>query len=127
MPSAKPIGFVKQDESLYTLMERVKGYTWTSRDKEILKQQGLTDQDEEPIKRQIEEKMHELRNKYEEFGIYRKWKHSDMVFDLDLEHKKIISITPVDWEKSHLDLQKMKNKTGQEDKTIIKEILSLKT
>lgn len=130
LPSARPIGFVKQGDDLYILMERVSGYTWTKRDKEALGRLGLTAEDQEPIQKQIEEKMNELKNRFEEFGIYRKWKHKDMVFDLDVESKRIISIIPVDWEKTYLDIAKLTQRISNfspENQQKIKEILSLKT
>lgn len=130
LPSAKPIGFVEQDNDLYTLMERVKGYAWTKRDKEALSQFGLTTQDQEALQRQIEEQMSALREKYEKFGIYRKWKHKDMVFDLDIEHKAVTGIVPVDWEGSHLDREKLMQRISNfspEQRQKIEEILSLKT
>lgn len=130
LPSAKPIGFVEQDNDLYTLMERVKGYTWTKRDKEALGQRGLTVEDQEPIQRQIEEQMSVLKEKLEAFGIYRKWKHKDMVFDLDIENKTITDIVPVDWEGSFLDREKLMQRISNfspEQRKKIEEIISLKT
>ena len=130
LPSAKPIGFVKQKTDLYILMERVKGYTWTKRDKEVLGKLGLTAEDQEPIQRQIEEQMNVLKEKLEEFGIYRKWKHKDMVFDLDVENKRVTNIVPVDWEKSYLDLEKLRQRIlnfSPEKRQKIEEIILLKT
>lgn len=130
LPSAKPIGFVKQGENLYTLMERVRGFTWTERDKEILGRQGLTAEDQEPIQKQIEELMDESKKKYEEFGIYRKWKHKDMVFDLDTESKRVTKITPVDWERSYLNVEKLTQRISHFSPKIrakIWEIITLKT
>lgn len=130
LPSAKPIGFVEQGDDLYTLMERVKGYTWTKRDKEALGKLGLTAEDQEPIQRQIEEQMSVLKEKLEEFGIYRKWKHKDMVFDLDIESKTVTGIIPVDWEGSHLDKEKLMQRISNyspEDRQKIEEITLLKT
>lgn len=130
LPSAKPIGFVKQGNGLYTLMERVRGYTWTKRDKEVLGKLGFTTNDQESIQRQIEEQMDELKEKFEEFGIYRKWKHKDMVFNLDVENKIVTNIVPVDWERSHLDIGKMMQGLSDfslEDRQKIEEIISLKT
>lgn len=130
LPSAKPIGFVEQDDDLYTLMERVRGYAWTKRDKEALGKLGLVMEDEELIQRQIEEQMSELKDKYEEFGIYRKWKHKDMIFNLDVENKTVTVIVPVDWEGSHLDRGKLMQRISSflpEQRQKIEEIISLKT
>ncbi len=127
--SAKPIGFVEQGDNLYILMERVKGYTWTKRDKEVLGKLGFTADDQEPIQRQIEEQMNALKEKFEEFGIYRKWKHKDMVFDLDIENKRVTNIVPVDWERSYLDTKKLMQRISNfspEKRQKIEEIISLK-
>jgi len=130
LPSAEPMGFVKQGDELYTLMERVRGYTWTRRDKEALGKLGLTTEDQEPIQRQIEEHMSALKEKLEVFGIHRKWKHKDMVFDLDIESKTVTGIVPVDWEGSHLDREKLMQRISNfspEQRQKIEEIISLKT
>lgn len=44
--------------------------------------------------------MSELQKKFEQEGIIRDWKLSDMVFDIDIENKDIRSLTPVDWERT---------------------------
>ncbi len=129
LPSAKPIGFVEQGDNSFTLMERVRGYTWTKRDKEVLGKLGLTTEDEGPIQRQIEEHMSAFKEKLEEFGIYRKWKHKDMVFGLDVGLKTVTGIVPVDWEGSHLDKEKLIQRISSfspEDRQKIEEIISLK-
>ncbi len=129
LPSAKPIGFVEQGDEFYTLMEKAKGYTWTKRDKEVLGKLGLASGDQETIQKQIEEQMNILKEKFERFGIYRKWKHKDMVFEIDIRKKKITNITPVDWEKSYLDIKKLRQRISDlplEKQQKIEEILSLK-
>lgn len=111
-------------------MERVRGYTWTKRDKEVLGKLGFTTDDQESIQRQIEEQIDELKEKFEEFGIYRKWKYKDMVFNLDVENKIVTNIVPVDWEKSHLDTEKLMQRISNfspEERQKIEEIISLKT
>lgn len=130
LPSAKPIGLVRQGSELYTLMERLKGYTWTKRDKEALSRLGLMTDDEDLIKRQIEEQMSALKERYETFGIYRKWKHKDMVFSLDIESKTVTGIVPVDWEGSYLDREKLIRAISNfspEQRQKIEEIIPLKT
>ncbi len=129
LPSAKPIGFIEQEDEMYALMERLKGYTWTKRDKEALGKLGLTMEDEELIQRQIEDQMSALKKKFEEFGIYRKWKHKDMIFDIDVENKTVTGIVPVDWEGSHLDRKKLMQRISNfspEQRQKIEEIISLK-
>jgi len=74
--------------------------------------------------------MSALKEKLEEFGIYRKWKHKDMVFNLDVVRKTVTGIVPVDWEGSHLDKEKLMQRIlnfSPEQRQKIEEIISLKT
>jgi len=130
LPAAKPIGFVNQGGNMFTLMEQVQGYTWTRRDKDVLGQEGLTAEDQESIREQIEDLMSELKTQFDEFGIYRTWKHKDMVVELDTDNKKVNNITPVDWEKSHLDVDKLTQRIASfspEQQQEILDLVSLKT
>jgi len=129
LPTAEPIGFLKQNNKVYNLMEKLKGYTWTKRDKEKLFEMGFSEKDEKPIKNQIIVLMQDLKDQYEEFGIYRKWKYKDMVFDIDFENKNVTDIVPVDWEKSYIDRDKLMKKISdfpQEKIEEIKKIILLK-
>ena len=112
LPTAESVASIKQGDDMYTLMKRVDGYTWTDRDRKELAEKGFTKDDEDRIRRQIIEKMKILEKKFDEFGIYRKWKstkdgsvkwkYKDMVFRLDKDGN-VAEIVPVDWERSHVD------------------------
>ncbi len=141
LPTAEPVAFIKQGDDMYTLMKRVEGYTWTDRDRKELAGKGFTKEDEERIKGQIIEKMKTLEKKFDEFGVYRKWKstkdssvkwkYKDMVFRLD-ETGNVSEIIPVDWERSHVDASKIMEKIRDKDSGFskkqlqkIRDILSL--
>ena len=40
-------------------------------------------------------------------GIIRKWKLKDMVLDVDFESKKVVGITPTDWERTKINSNKL--------------------
>jgi len=100
LPAARPIARVEQGGTHLIVMERVSGFRWDSESENYLRREGYTDEDIENIKRQVEERMLELKSKFEEAGVERKWKVADMIFDIDIPNKKIIKITPVDWERT---------------------------
>ena len=50
--------------------------------------------------------MEELQSQFEEAGITRGWKLKDMVFDIDVENKRIVGMTPTDWERTKIDKER---------------------
>jgi SpoVK/Ycf46/Vps4 family AAA+-type ATPase len=88
-------------------MEKVQGIGWYEKDALHLKEKGYTDEDIEALKRQAEEQMLALQARFEEAGIERGWKLKDMIFDIDIESKTIRGITPVDWERTKINKEKL--------------------
>ncbi len=107
LPSPRPIAKAEQDGSHLIIMEKAQGIGWHGKDTRHLKENGYTDNDIETLKQQAEEKMTALQKNFEEAGIERGWKLKDMIFDLDVENKTIRSITPVDWERTKINQEKL--------------------
>lgn len=112
LPTANPIGYTIQATDSYIIMEKVNGFTWTKKDFQKLKEQGLPSEGKELIRNQIEILMQELNEVFEKFGIFRKWKQEDMIFDFDIANSQVTKITPVDWEWAHLDMKKLSQSTS---------------
>lgn len=112
LPTANPIGYTIQAKDIYIIMERISGLTWTKEDFQKLKEQGLSSGGKEMIRNQIEILMQELNEVFEKFGIFRKWKQEDMIFDFDITNSQVTKITPVDWEWAHLDMRKLSQSTS---------------
>ena len=51
--------------------------------------------------------MIELQQHFEEAGIIRSWKLKDMIFNIDIENKRINGIVPTDWERTKIDEKKL--------------------
>jgi hypothetical protein len=100
LPAPKTIARASEGSSHLIVMERVQGVRWT--DRKLLKEHGYTKEDIEQLTKQAENKMAELKRKFDENGIIRGWKLKDMVFDIDFANKEIKSITPVDWERTKI-------------------------
>ena len=107
LPAPKPIAKVEQRGMHLIIMEKAGGIGWYEKEALKLKERGYTDEDIENLKKQAEQKMEELKQKFEEAGIHRGWKLKDMIFDIDFENKKIKKITPVDWERTKIDQIKL--------------------
>ncbi|MDO8489829.1 MAG: hypothetical protein Q7S47_00260 [bacterium] len=122
LPTANPIGYTMQSGDTYIIMERVRGLTWTKKDFQKLKEQGLPSGGKELIRNQIEILMQELNKVFEKFGIFRKWKQEDMIFDFDNTSNRVTKITPVDWEWAHLDMEKLAQNTASFSPEIQQEI-----
>lgn len=106
LPAPAPIAKIQKGEESLILMERAKGLTIFDDDLEAsLAEHGYTEEDKELLKRDAEQKMRELQERFEKAGVKRKWKLADMVFQVDFTQKKIIGITPVDWERTETLIQ----------------------
>jgi hypothetical protein len=107
LPTPRPIAKVEQSGAHLIVMEKVQGIGWYEKDALHLKEKGYTDEDIEALKRQAEEQMLALQARFEEAGIERGWKLKDMIFDIDIESKTIRGITPVDWERTKINKEKL--------------------
>ena len=102
LPAAKPIAKAEQANTHLIVMERIPGLRWSERDSLNLKEKGYSDEDIATLTTEAEQKMNELKTQFDESGVIRNWKLKDMVFEVDVENKKIISIVPTDWERTKI-------------------------
>lgn len=104
LPCARPILKAEQEGEHLIIMERIPGTRWAEKDllrlEPQLKQEGYSDEDIEDLKKQAGKQMEEMKKKFAEAGITRKWKLKDMVFDIDIKNKRVRKITPTDWERT---------------------------
>jgi len=107
METVTSIGLPAPHPVAKIVMEKVQGLGWREKDALKLKEKGYSDEDIENLKRQAETMMVELQQRFEEAGIIRGWKLKDMIFDIDIENKKINKIVPVDWERTKIDAKKL--------------------
>lgn len=107
LPAPRPVAKVEQQGMHLIVMEKVQGIGWYEKDALKLKEKGYSDEDIENLKGQAEIMMAELQQQFEEAGIVRGWKLKDMIFDIDIENKRINRIVPVDWERTKIDAEKL--------------------
>ncbi|MFA6445952.1 MAG: hypothetical protein WCW14_01740 [Candidatus Paceibacterota bacterium] len=102
LPSAKIVARVEQDGMYLILMERIPGLRWHELKSLNLGDVGYSEEDINILKCSAEKQMGELRERFEELGIVRNWELKDMVIEIDIPNKKIISIIPTDWERTKI-------------------------
>ena len=102
LPAAKPIAKVEQDGVHIIVMERIPGIRWPEKENLKLKEQGFSDEDILALMAEAEQKMNELKIRFEQSGIVREWKLKDMIFQIDFENKKITAVIPTDWERTKI-------------------------
>ncbi len=83
-------------------MERIPGVRWSERDSLNLKEKGYSDEDIQQLMNSAEQKMNDLKIQFEQAGVMRGWKLKDMVFQIDIENKKIVRLVPTDWERTKI-------------------------
>lgn len=102
LPAAKPVAKAEQAGTHIIVMERIPGLRWSEKDSLNLKEKGYSDEDIATLMTEAEQKMSELKARFDEAGVIRGWKLKDMVFEVDIENKKIISMVPTDWERTKI-------------------------
>mgnify|MGYP001595937491 CR=1 FL=1 len=103
LPAPAPIARIQKEDEFLILMERAEGFTiFDPALQEIFQEKGYSEKDKEELKKDAEGAMAELQSRFEQAGVQRKWKLSDMVFQVDFSTKKITGITPVDWERTEI-------------------------
>jgi len=99
LPAARPIAKVEQADKKIIVMERIPGIRWSERDS-LVHDKGFSKKEAEDLMVQAERMMNDLKKKFDDAGITRKWKLQDMVFQIDYENKKFLSVVPTDWERT---------------------------
>lgn len=101
LKTAQPIAYIDGGTQQMFLMEALPGTRWIKQTKRLLKKEhGYSDEDLAFISYQIQEKATEMEKIYAEQGVFRnRWKEQDMIIDLDVERKRVLGITPIDWER----------------------------
>lgn len=103
LPAPAPIAKIQRGEQFLIVMERAKGMTTFDVALEDGFQEWSYDEDDkQTLKRSAEQAMADLQARFEKAGIRRKWKLTDMVFEVDFSQRKVIGITPVDWERTEI-------------------------
>ena len=102
LPAAKPIAKAEQSGIHVIVMERIPGLRWSEKNSLNLKERGYSDEDIATLVIEAEQKMNELKAQFDEAGVIRSWKLKDMVFQVDIENKKITSMVPTDWERTKI-------------------------
>ncbi len=100
LPSARPIAKAEKSGVHIIVMERIPGLRWSEKDSLNLKENGYSNEDIASLMAEAELRMNELKTQFDEAGIIRSWKLKDMVFEVDVENKKIASMVPTDWERT---------------------------
>jgi len=103
LPAARPVAKAEQDGTHIIVMERIPGLRWSEKDSLDLKDKGYSDEDVAALIAEAEQKMSELKTRFDEAGVVRGWKLKDMVFEVDIENKKIVSVVPTDWERTRIE------------------------
>jgi hypothetical protein len=102
LPAAKPIAKAEHSGTHIIVMERLPGLRWSERDNLNLKERGYSDDDIAALMAEAEQRMSELKTQFDGAGVVRSWKLKDMVFEVDVENKKITSMVPTDWERTKI-------------------------
>jgi hypothetical protein len=105
--AARPVAKIEHEGSCLFVMEKISGMGWHERDALELRSRGYSDEEIESLKRHAETLMEETKARFEEAGVYRGWKLKDMVFDVDIDSKRIRAVTPTDWERTKIDTAKL--------------------
>ena len=109
LPSPEPIAKVESGDGYLLIMEKINGLRLVGSDLDYLRQR-LSVEEVCGLQQEAESKMEELRTEFLRCGIERKFKLSDMIFDIDFDNPdgpKITKVTPVDWERTKIDEKKL--------------------
>ncbi len=103
LPAAKPIAQVELGDSYLLIMEKLPGIGWHEKGISQLREAGCSEEDIKDIERQALEMIPPLREKFEKEGVRRRWYLKDMILNIDFARKRVINITPIDWERAKIE------------------------
>ncbi len=103
LPAARPIAKAEQGGVHIIVMERIPGVRWSEKESLQLRERGYSNEDITELQTQAEQKMDQLRQQFGAAGVVRGWKLKDMVFQIDIESKKVLAVVPTDWERTRIE------------------------
>ncbi|MFZ2521865.1 MAG: hypothetical protein WAX44_02680 [Minisyncoccia bacterium] len=107
LPAPVPIAKVKRDNEHLVVMKKIEGIRWTDEGMKPITESDLTDTDKQDLLTQAQQMMDDLQKQYERIGLSRNWKLKDMIFDVDIPGRKVLKVTPTDWERTKIDIVKL--------------------
>ncbi len=107
LPAPRPVAKVKHDDEHLIVMTKIEGVRWTDEGMKAIEESDLTDEDKRNLLSQAQTIMAELEQRYKEIGLYRSWKLKDMIFDVDIPNRAVLGVTPTDWERTKIDIDKL--------------------
>ncbi len=102
LPASKPVAKAEHAGTHIIIMERIPGLRWSEKESLNLKEKGYSDEDIATLMNEAEQKMSALKTQFDAAGVIRGWKLKDMVFEVDIENKRIASMVPTDWERTRI-------------------------
>ena len=103
LPAPTPIAKAEHDDQHLIVMENVEGIRWTDEGMKPIHEANLTEEEKKVMLTQAQELMDNLQERFDAIGLVRKWKLKDMIFDVDIPNRKVLGITPTDWERTKID------------------------
>lgn len=107
LPAPIPVAKVKRDNEHLIVMKKIEGIRWTDEGMRSINESDLTEADKQSLLSQAQGMMDDLQRQYEEIGLRRNWKLKDMIFDVDIPNRRVLMVTPTDWERTKIDENKL--------------------
>ena len=107
LPAPIPVAKITHNNEHLVIMKKIEGIRWTDDGMKPIRDSNLTAEDKQNLIAQAEALMFDLQQKYEGIGLHRNWKLKDMVFNVDIPNRKVISVIPTDWERTKIDTKKL--------------------
>jgi len=107
LPAPTPIAKVEHNNEYLIIMKKVEGIRWTDEGMKPIHESNLTDEDKKNLLSEAEKMVADIAQKYERIGLHRKWKMKDMIFEVDIPNKKVLSVIPTDWEGTEINTKEL--------------------
>jgi hypothetical protein len=103
LPAAEVVAKISRGSEHLILTKKVEGIRWVDGALQTLLDAGFSPDEVDTLLSEAGEQMTELAEVFASVGISRNWKHKDMIFHVDIPNKKLLGITPTDWERTKID------------------------
>lgn len=107
LPAPIPVAKVEAGDNYLLVMQKVSGLRWTDEGMKPIHNAGLSDDEKQDLLLQAQGLIDGIKEQYEKIGLYRNWKMKDMVFNVDIQNRKVLSVIPTDWERTKIDYDRL--------------------
>ncbi len=113
LQSPRPIVKVMTGDKHLIVTEKVQGIVLNEQGMKKLAKIGFSEMDRISLLKRVYKKIKKMKAEFDFIGLHRTWELGDMVCDVNLEKKKLLSLDAINWNNTEIDFKKLEKERAK--------------